>query len=575
MYTQSLTNYHRRQSTFEVKIGNTVIGGNHPVKVQTMCNTSTSDVEGTVAQIVKVAKNTTCDIIRVTVPSLKDVEYLRQIKKRLNEQNIDIPLVADVHFNSKIAFECAGIVEKVRINPGNFCSHTDPCLTEEAFNAEGESIRRVFSEFIDKCVENHCAIRIGTNHGSLSARVLNRYGDTPEGMVFSVMEFLRVAVEKHFNNIAISLKSSNPFVAIRAARLLVEQQNQEEMAYPLHLGVTEAGEGSDGRLKSAAGIAPLLCDGIGGTIRVSLTEDPEFEILPGRQMVDYTNWRSNHTPLPEIPLFYDPFHYQKRVSKAVGKIGGSNIATVALYTDKPEQAEEYSRSLDALMKANRLPDVIITPGVENYVFIDEDTDFDLLEKNNTSETIYIAAPKNRNKIGAFRYIFYKLHHHCVMNPVLICPDMGETNPEFESFAPVAEAAGIFIDGFGDGICLCARHGVEKAIRMGFDILQISRLRISGNEYVSCPGCGRTLYDLQATVKKIKAATAKYTNLKIAVMGCIVNGPGEMADADFGYVGDGIGKISLYKNRQLVKKSIPQELAVEELIHLIDNSLSNK
>ena len=569
MYTQSLTNYHRRQSTFEVKIGNTVIGGNHSVKVQTMCNTSTSDVEGTVAQIVKVAKNTTCDIIRVTVPSLKDVEYLRQIKKRLNEQNIDIPLVADVHFNSKIAFECAGIVEKVRINPGNFCSHTDPCLTEEAFNAEGENIRRVFSDFIDKCVENHCAIRIGTNHGSLSARVLNRYGDTPEGMVFSVMEFLRVAVEKHFNNIAISLKSSNPFVAIRAARLLVEQQNQEEMAYPLHLGVTEAGEGTDGRLKSAAGIAPLLCDGIGGTIRVSLTEDPEFEILPGRQLVDYTNWRSNHTPLPEIPLFYDPFHYQKRVSKAVGKIGGNNIATVALYADKPEQAEEYSRSVKTLMEAKRLPDVIITPEAEGFTFIDEDTDFSHIENN--TETVYIAAPKNRNKIGAFRYIFYQLQQRGIKNPVLICPDMGETNPEYDSFAPVAEAAGIFIDGFGDGICLCARHGVEKAIRMGFDILQISRLRISGNEYVSCPGCGRTLYDLQSTVKKIKAATAKYSNLKIAVMGCIVNGPGEMADADFGYVGDGIGKISLYKNRQLVKKSIPQEQAVVELIKLIENS----
>ena len=569
MYTQSLTNYHRN-NTVEVKIGNTVIGGNNPIKVQTMCNTSTANVEGTVAQIVKVAKTTTCDIIRVTVPSLKDVEYLRQIKKCLNEQNIDIPLVADVHFNSKIAFECAGIVEKVRINPGNFCSHTDPCLTEEAFNAEGENIRRVFSDFLDKCVENHCAVRIGTNHGSLSTRVLNRYGDTPEGMVFSVMEFLRVAVEKHFNNIAISLKSSNPFVAIRAARLLVEQQNQEGMAYPLHLGVTEAGEGTDGRLKSAAGIAPLLCDGIGGTIRVSLTEDPEFEILPGRQLVDYTNWRSNHTPLPEIPLFYDPFHYHKRESIAVGKIGGNNIATVALYADKPEQSEEYSRCVKQLMEAKRLPDVIITPEAEGFTFIDEDTDFFQIENN--TETVYIAAPKNRNKIGAFRYIFYQLQQRGIKNPVLICPDMGETNPEYDSFAPVAEAAGIFIDGFGDGICLCASRGVENAVRMGFDILQISRLRISGNEYVSCPGCGRTLYDLQSTVKKIKAATAKYSNLKIAVMGCIVNGPGEMADADFGYVGDGIGKISLYKNRQLVKKSISQEQAVDELIRLIDSSI---
>lgn len=569
MYTQSLTNYHRN-STVEVKIGGVTIGGNNPIKVQTMCNTSTADVEGTVAQITKVAKTTSCDIIRVTVPSIKDVDHLREIKNRLNNQGINIPVVADVHFNSEIAFRCAEIVEKVRINPGNFCSHTNPCTTEKEFNDEGAAIEKRFTEFLEVCKTHNCAVRIGTNHGSLSARVLNRYGDTPEGMVFSVMEFLRIAKRQNFNNIAISLKSSNPFVAIRAARLLVEEQNKEHLSYPLHLGVTEAGEGSDGRLKSAAGIAPLLCDGIGGTIRVSLTEDPEFEILPGRQFVDYTNWRSEHKPLPEIPLFYDPFHYQKRESIAVGKIGGGNIATVALYADKPEQAEEYSRSVKQLIEAKRLPDVIITPETAGVTFIDEDTDFALIAKNNNAETVFVAAPKNRNKIGAFRYIFYQLQQHGLKNPVLLCPDMGEVNPEYDSFAPVAETAGVFIDGFGDGICLSARRGAGKAVRMGFDILQISRLRISGNEYVSCPGCGRTLYDLQAIVKKIKAATAKYSNLKIAVMGCIVNGPGEMADADFGYVGDGVGKISLYKNRQLVKKSIPQEQAVDELIKLIEN-----
>ena len=568
MYTQSLTNYHRNQ-TVEVKIGGVTIGGENPIKVQTMCNTSTADVEGTVAQITKVAKTTSCDIIRVTVPSIKDVDHLREIKNRLNSRGINIPVVADVHFNSEIAFRCAEIVEKVRINPGNFCSHTNPCNTEKEFNDEGEAIEKRFTEFLEVCKAHHCAVRIGTNHGSLSARVLNRYGDTPEGMVFSVMEFLRIAKKQNFNDIAISLKSSNPFVAIRAARLLVEKQNEEGLKYPLHLGVTEAGEGSDGRLKSAAGISPLLCDGIGGTIRVSLTEDPEFEILPGRQFVDYTNWRSQHKPLPEIPLFYDPFHYAKRVSKAVGKIGGENTACVAILIENAAQEEDYNRCKEALKEANRLPDLVINQN-SGYVFIDEDTDFDLLAQNNTPENIYIAAPKNRNKIGAFRYIFYQLNQRELNNPVLICPDLGETNPEFDSFAPVAEAAGVFIDGFGDGICLSARHGAEKASKMGFDILQISRLRISGNEYVSCPGCGRTLYDLQATVKKIKAATAKYTNLKIAVMGCIVNGPGEMADADFGYVGDGIGKISLYKNRQLVKKSIPQEQAVDELIKLIEN-----
>ena len=565
MYTQSLTNYHRNQ-TVEVKIGGVTIGGENPIKVQTMCNTSTADVEGTVAQITKVAKTTSCDIIRVTVPSIKDVDHLREIKNRLNSQGINIPVVADVHFNSEIAFRCAEIVEKVRINPGNFCSHTNPCTTEKEFNDEGAAIEKRFTEFLEVCKAHHCAVRIGTNHGSLSARVLNRFGDTPEGMVFSVMEFLRIAKRQNFNDIAISLKSSNPFVAIRAARLLVEKQNEEGLKYPLHLGVTEAGEGSDGRLKSAAGISPLLCDGIGGTIRVSLTEDPEFEILPGRQFVDYTNWRSQHKPLPEIPLFYNPYEYHRRKSFEYNGVGGDNISTVALFIDKYEHAQDFTRCMGKLRHENRMPDVIIRDDPD-FFFIDEDTDFDTL----ANKKVLIAAPKNRNKIGAFRYIFYQLHQRELKNPVLLCPDFGETNPEFDSFAPVVETAGVFIDGFGDGICLYAGRGVEKSARMAFDILQISRLRISGNEYVSCPGCGRTLYDLQATVKKIKAATAKYTNLKIAVMGCIVNGPGEMADADFGYVGDGIGKISLYKNRQLVKKSIPQEQAVDELIKLIENS----
>ena len=548
-YTNSITNYNRNLSC-GVTIGGVKIGQENPIAVQTMCNTSTADIEKTVRQIVEVAQKTDCDIIRVSVPSIKDVEALRQIHQRIRALGVKMPLVADVHFNAAIAFECAKIVEKVRVNPGNFCHHSLPCLTEEEFKEEGRLLEKTFSDFLKVCKEHKTAVRIGTNHGSLSSRILNRYGDTIEGMVESVMEFLRVAVRENFHNIAISLKSSNPNVAIRAARLMVKRMKDENMNFPLHLGVTEAGEGEDGRLKSAAGICPLLNDGIGDTIRVSLTEEPENEILPAKEIIAYRDYIKGGDKLPEIPLFYDPYNYKKREVLPFN----NQIAAVAVISDKKEEAEASNGDLK--------PDFVIDGNTKNgFVFVDEDTDFSKIDKTKP----LVAKPKNKNQVGAFRYIFYQLEKNGMKNPVLLCPKSKE------SFKIAADCASVFIDGFGDGICLESNGNFTKTVRLAFKILQISRLRITGNEYVSCPGCGRTLYDLQSTVKKIKEATKNYRNLKIAVMGCIVNGPGEMADADYGYVGDGKNKISLYKDGKMVKKSIPEEEAVGELLKLIDNS----
>ena len=588
-YISSLTNYNRNV-TNEVKIGGVKIGGNNEIAVQTMCNTSTDDVEKTVAQIIGVVNKTNCKIVRVTVPSMKDVEALREIHDRINGI---CALVADVHFNAAIAFECAKIVEKVRVNPGNFGHHELACLTEEEFKAEGKLLEDTFRDFLKVCREHGTAVRIGTNHGSLSKRILNRYGDTPEGMVESVMEFLRVAKAEDFKDVAISLKSSNPTVAIRAARLMVKAMKDERMDYCLHLGVTEAGEGDDGRIKSASGICPLLNDGIGDTIRVSLTEDPENEILPAQEIVAYKDYVSKAEKLPEIPFFYDPYHYHKRKSNAVSIFGGDNPAAVAITINNESELMKLAAALDSLVKANKKPDLVIcndgnivakcrsllrgimifdnsetgdNKGVE-VVYVNEK----FINNKNIINKLIIAEPQSHNKTAAMRLIFNQLKANNISCPVLLKPDGGEQDARFKKFAPAAVCAGIFIDGFGDGVCLESNGDPVAAVEMAFKILQISRLRVTETEYVSCPGCGRTMYDLQGTVKRIKAATSKYRNLKIAVMGCIVNGPGEMADADFGYVGAGKGKIALYKAGEVVKRAIPEENAVDELIKLIENS----
>lgn len=610
-YIDSLIKY-KRFETYKVNVGGVKIGGENPIRVQTMCNTSTADVEATVKQITKLSEMQGCEIVRVTVPTMKDVGYLKDIKRILLDKGITMPVVADVHFLAQVALACAEQTDKVRINPGNFCHHDLPCFTKEEYDNEAAVIEKNFAPLIEICRKHGTALRIGTNHGSLSKRILNRFGDTPEGMVESVMEFLRIAKRLNFNNIVISLKSSNPSVMVKAARLLVKVMRQENMNFPLHLGVTEAGEGLEGRMKSAAGIGALLFDGIGDTVRVSLTENPEYEIAPAMEICRYALWRIQGQQLElsdgEIPFFYNPYSYKRRESIAVGNFGGTNVPTVAIWVN-----DEGKDIVDFVSNVNedKLPDVVfvnneqlardilntgrkLKVSVESeskiagtipyyhyktfaqkksgefcFVIVDEKSDFKQLSTLLFGHEILIAAPKFGNKTASLRYIFYQLHVNNIKLPVLIKPD--ENIPqEYNDLAVTAESSAVFIDGLGDGVVLNTNGDVEKYSAMAFDILQICRLRISKNEYISCPGCGRTLYDLQTTVKKIKNATSKYKNLKIAVMGCIVNGPGEMADADYGYVGAGVGKISLYRNKEVVKRGIPEENAVEELIKLIED-----
>lgn len=612
--TKSIVNYSR-VATKKVSIGKINIGDKLPVAVQTMCNTHTSDVEATVNQIVNVALSTECHIIRVTVPTLADVEFLKQIKNTLISKNIDIPIVADVHFNSKVAVECSKIVEKVRINPGNFSDFKNPCLSDAEFLAEADNIEQNLIPFISECKKHNTAVRIGVNHGSLSKRIVNRYGDTPQGMAESAMEFLRNFHKHAFDNLVVSLKASNPFVMVRACRILSNQMQTENLNYPLHLGVTESGEGKEGRLKSYAGICALLSDGIGDTIRVSLTEPPENEIIPAVTIRNYISEKSSALPLPEIPIFFNPFEYSKRDSTLANFNNLFNSAIVSLFVNDNCDVDNLCEFL--VEKDAKTPDLVfcnnegqalklssVKPDLKiavrnsdntlrsiffklysyneflnsesdkcacSFVEVDETTDFSDFKNHCSDNVIFLACPKNLNKTGAMRIMFYNLQCADINNPVIIKPDSGNFLKQYFDVAVSCESAGIFIDGFGDGICLNVDNNARYHSGTMFEILQICRLRISGNEYISCPGCGRTLFDLQTTVKQIKDATSGFKHLKIAVMGCIVNGPGEMADADFGYVGAGVDKITLYKGKVPVESNINQADAVERLLKLINAS----
>ena len=596
-YIDSLIKY-KRFETYKVNVGGVKIGGENPIRVQTMCNTNTLDINGSVEQCKRVADKG-AQMVRLTTQGFKEVEALEKIKSNLINQGYNIPLVADVHFNSEVAVKAASIADKVRINPGNFASVHKDAQTQ-------------FARFIEVCKKNNTAIRIGLNHGSLGERITTQYGNTPLAMKEAVCEWLNMCKELNFSKLAISLKASNTIVMSEAYRLLQQQMIADGKQYPLHLGVTEAGNSDTGRIKSAIGIGTLLKDRIGSTIRVSLTENPEYEIAPAMEICRYALWRIQGKQLElsdgEIPFFYNPYSYKRRESIAVGNFGGTNVPTVAIWVN-----DEGKDIVDFVSNVNedKLPDVVfvnneqlardilntgrkLKVSVESeskiagtipyyhyktfaqkksgefcFVIVDEKSDFKQLSTLLFGHEILIAAPKFGNKTASLRYIFYQLHVNNIKLPVLIKPD--ENIPqEYNDLAVTAESSAVFIDGLGDGVVLNTNGDVEKYSAMAFDILQICRLRISKNEYISCPGCGRTLYDLQTTVKKIKNATSKYKNLKIAVMGCIVNGPGEMADADYGYVGAGVGKISLYRNKEVVKRGIPEENAVEELIKLIED-----
>ena len=599
-------NYSRRQASV-VNIGAVPLGGENPIRVQSMTNTSTQDTEACVAQAKRIV-NAGGEYVRLTTQGIKEAENLMNINIGLRTQNYMVPLVADVHFNPKVADVAALYAEKVRINPGNY---VDPArtfkedYTDEAYAQDLQTIRERFIPFLNICKENYTAIRIGVNHGSLSDRIMSRYGDTPEGMVESCMEFLRICVAENFTDVVISIKASNTVVMVKTVRLLVAVMEQEGMSFPLHLGVTEAGDGEDGRIKSALGIGALLADGLGDTIRVSLSEDPEYEIPVGRKLVDYIVRREGH---PYIPGAEAPgFNYLspvRRKTKSVRNIGGDNLPVVLAdrmdgHTDvNPQFTPDYiyaGRELPELREqgVSYILDADRWEGEENtwpafnyeqraeiedcsaelkFLFIpymaltDEMVGFIKLHP----EIVVISQSNHPNRIGEHRALVHQFMNEDITNPVIFFQHYQEDEAEDLQVKSAADMSALIFDGFCDGIYLFNQGALSHAVidATAFGILQAGRIRTSKTEYISCPGCGRTLFDLQKTIARVKAVTSHLKGLKIGIMGCIVNGPGEMADADYGYVGAGRGKVSLYKKKECIEKNIPEEEAVDKLIELI-------
>lgn len=646
LYCESFTEY-KRLLTREVKIGNLLMGANHPLRGQTMTTTDTMNTMGTVEQSIRCIK-AGAELIRITAPSKNEAENLQLIKDELLKRGYHTPLVADIHFTPNAAEIAARIVEKVRVNPGNYVDKKkfeQIEYTNEEYAEEIERIRERFTPLVKICKAHGTAMRIGTNHGSLSDRIMSRYGDTANGMVESAMEFLRIARSEDYHNIVLSMKSSNPQVMVQAYRLLINHMmNEFAECYPLHLGVTEAGDGEDGRIKSAIGIGTLLEDGIGDTIRVSLTEDPEFEIPVCKDLMKRYEQRVTATDymLPEIDMLpYNPFEYKRRETFEISNIGHkhapvviadlskmSNIKPTDLEhigytydenTDKwfiGDAAADYifcneilnfqlpgtlkvllfqKQWLTASDKEKYLPlldtpeymdDKISRSATVNFVMIDcynggtVDKDINkILTKLKTDKTAVIClSSANSNSVQSIRRMFVELVKNDVKNPVVLICDSSHVTMDESLIHYSIETGALLIDGFGDGVCLGHHYGnmdVAPPIKLlnsiAFGILQATRTRISKTEYISCPSCGRTLFDLQETTAKIRAVTNHLKGVKIAIMGCIVNGPGEMADADFGYVGSGVGKITLYRGKEVVKKNIASEVAVDELIKLLKES----
>lgn len=601
-------NYSRRQAN-EVFVGATPMGGAYPIRIQSMTNTVTMDTEACIEQAKRII-DAGGEYIRLTTQGVREAENLKNINIGLRSQGYQTPLVADVHFNPNVADVAALYAEKVRINPGNYvdAARTFKKLeyTDEEYAQEIEKIRKRFIPFLNICKENHTAIRIGVNHGSLSDRIMSRYGDTPEGIVESCMEFLRICVSENFWNVVISIKASNTVVMVKSVRLLVEQMDKEGMSFPLHLGVTEAGDGEDGRIKSALGIGALLSDGLGDTIRVSLSEAPEAEIPVARKLVDYIIQRENHPYIPgaEAPEF-NYTNPSRRITQAVGNIGGNNLPVVisARLEGNMEVSEQFKPDYiycGQKLPENRREDIgyILdancwdgTPGTYpafnfqqmmelhhclapmkflfmTYMGLNEEAQACLKLH---PEVVLIAQSNHPNRLGEFRGIAHQLMTQGLQNPLVFFQFYQEKQTEDLQIKSAADMGALIFDGFCDGILLF-NHGnaipEQKVDETAFGILQAGRIRTSKTEYISCPGCGRTLYNLESTIARIKAATAHLKGLKIGIMGCIVNGPGEMADADYGYVGAGRGKISLYKKKECIEKNIPEEQAVEKLIELI-------
>ena len=630
IYCNSLTDYSRF-ITREVYIGDVPMGGNNPIRIQSMTTTDTMDTMATVEQTIRMVESG-CEYVRITAPSMKEAENLANIKKELRNRGYHVPLVADIHFTPNAAEAAARIVEKVRVNPGNYADKKrfeNIEYTPLAYQAELERIYKKFKPLVNICKEYGTAMRIGTNHGSLSDRIMSHYGDTPRGMVESAMEFIRMCEDLNYYNLVISMKASNTQVMVQAYRLLVETMVKEGMNYPLHLGVTEAGDGEDGRIKSAVGIGTLLEDGLGDTIRVSLTEDPEFEAPVARSLADRYAKRAVAEPLKQVidpgNLKYNPFEYNRRETSVVQNIGGHHHPVVMLDV-RAENLKDpfflnaagyrYNAGLDKYNLADQAADLVFLgdelpsfafPGNLRQVY-NYKTWFSLSDRSNCyplflatefiqaevkdpsinfllinalhfdeafmralgNHVVLVLETSAEHGMAEQRTFFNKMQQAGINLPVIIKRSYQAISNDDLMLYAATDLGALFTDGFGDGVWIVKESDQDLALvnSTSFGILQATRTRISKTEYISCPSCGRTLFDLQETTQLIRSRTDHLKGIKIGIMGCIVNGPGEMADADYGYVGTGPGKITLYRGKQVVKKNVNTERALDDLIELI-------
>ena len=629
-YCKSLTEYSRRNST-EVNIGGVALGASNPIRVQSMTTIDTMDTEGSIEQSIRMIE-AGCEYVRITAPSLKEAQNLENIRAGLHEKGFTTPLVADIHFTPNAAELAAKIVEKVRVNPGNYADKQkfeNIEYTDESYQQELDRIREKFTPLVRLCKENGTAMRIGTNHGSLSDRIMSRFGDTPIGMVESALEFLRICEEMEYYDIVLSMKSSNTRVMVQAYRLLVHKLDEEGLKpYPLHLGVTEAGEGEDGRIKSAVGIGTLLEDGIGDTVRVSLTEEPEFEIPVAQDLVDRYASRqadANNSEIFDNPI--DPFSYQRRKTKEVLNIGGQNVPRVIAdlsqieskrvkdlkaighhYLPEPDKWTMTDTGADYIYSGDHPIDFMLPNGLQelvNYkswlqledksnayplftaeeikssVTWHEEANFISVSAENTAaidslssvpNAVILLQTEREHAMGTLRNFIFGLIQKKCQHPVIIQRAYSDLSDEKFQLFTATDLGGLLIDGLGDGVVLSLiQNGnlkTKTANETAFGILQAARTRMTKTEYISCPSCGRTLFDLQETTAMIRKRTDHLKGVKNGIMGCIGNGPGEMADADYGYVGSGKGKITLYKGQEVVKRAVPSANAVDELIEII-------
>lgn len=639
-YCPSLTEYKRRVARV-VNIGGVPLGGDFPIRVQSMTTIDTMDTLGSVEQTLRMVE-AGCEYVRITAPSVKEAQNLLEIKKQLRQRGCNVPLIADIHFTPNAAELAARIVEKVRVNPGNYADKKkfeEIEYTDASYAAEVERIRERFRPLVKICKEYGTAMRIGTNHGSLSDRILSRYGDTPLGMVESALEFLRLCEEENYYDVVLSMKASNTQVMVQAYRLLVQKLDEEGLQpYPLHLGVTEAGEAEDGRIKSAVGIGTLLEDGLGDTVRVSLTEAPEAEAPVAKALIDrYTNRFEEARPIPApgaIPI--DPFQYHRRAAREVANFGGLNVPRVITdlsrvvgleYADLRAAGHLYSPFLDKFQMSDLGADYIYTGqtpapfmlpnGLKELVdysawldggqraehfpvltaaeyaaagprhpalnFVVQElatlTPATLSQLRTDLTAVIILRTSNAHAMPEIRRAFFELLQQEVNNPVVISRQYPALTPEQTQLYAATDVGGLLLDGLGDGVVLRTEllperpkaewlPTIDGLNQLSFGILQAARTRMSKTEYISCPSCGRTLFDLQETTAMIRKRTDHLKGVKIGIMGCIVNGPGEMADADYGYVGVGKGKIALYRGQEVIKKSVPEERAVDDLIELM-------